>query len=121
MKNKVIRNYKGYKKVNEEDKHETPFRLYGKGMTPQAELIKMYKSFINGIKKASPTDQESLDKIREDITKMKDTIMSHPNFEEFKDPGFEWQDQTIKASDSQAELKSAIESLDAKAIKKGLI
>ncbi len=121
MTKKVIKDWKGYTKLSEEfEGEETPFRLYGEGTTPQAELIQELKSMIEGINKANPTDQANYDKIKEDIKIKKDKIMSHPNFDEFKEKGFEWQDETIKLSDWQSELREAVGNMANKAQKKGL-
>ena len=122
MKKRVIKDWTGYKKVSEENDNEfeVPFRLYGEGITPQSELIEELKSMVAGINKATITDQDSYDRIKADIITKKDKIMSHPNFDEFKETGFEWQDETIKLSDWQEELRDAVASMSDKANKKGL-
>jgi len=116
--NKVIRGFKEFNKVNEND-DDRPFRLYGEGNTPEAELIAMLKDLISMINSANPVDQESYDVIKEDIRNATSDIKSHSGFEELKN-GIPWQDGFIKLSDWSSELKEAVMVMNKKASKKGL-
>lgn len=116
---KIIKDYKGFTKVNEND-DDKPFRLYGTGATPEAELIELVKSLITDIKKSNPKDQESYNIIKDNIRNKSSLIKRHPKLEDFKH-GFQWQDTFIKLSDWQGELKSAVLELNKKAQKNGLI
>lgn len=114
----LLRNYKDFYKVNENEE-DKPFRLYGEGSTPEAQLIDLLKSLIEYIKKADPRDQESYDLIKKDISDRKNDITNHPSFSDFKH-GFNWQDSVIKLSDWNVDLKKAISSLYSKAEKREL-
>ena len=116
-----IKNFKEFSKINEdEEEEERPFRLYGAGSTPEAELIDSLKSLIEDIRKANPIDQESYDAIKADIRAKSAAIKSHKSYPELKD-GIPWQDGFIKLSDWSTELKDAVNGLAQKASKKGLV
>jgi hypothetical protein len=115
-----IMNFKEFYKINENDEDDKPFRLYGTGSTPEAELIDSLKSLIADIKKANPSDQESYDNIKADIRAKSTAIKSHRSYPELKH-GIPWQDGFIKLSDWAIELKDAVNTLSQKASRKGLM
>jgi hypothetical protein len=114
-----IKGFKGFSKINEQEEEDRPFRLYGEGDTPEAELIAMLKDLIVMINKANPTDQENYDEIKDSIRDTTSSIKRHRSFGELKD-GIPWQDGFIKLSDWSSELKEAVLNMNRKATKKGL-
>jgi hypothetical protein len=113
-----IKDYKGFSKINEDD-DDKPFRLYGEGTTPEAELIEMLKALVDTINKVNLTDQEAYDNFKEGIRTETMDIKRHRSFGELKD-GIPWQDGFIKLSDWSAEIKEAVLNMNRKATKKGL-
>jgi hypothetical protein len=116
----VIKGFSVFNKINEESEMEEPFRLYGMGDNPQRQLISDLKELIEVVATSNPNTQEEYEQIKEQIRLKGESLKSHPNFEEFKETGFEWQDQIIKLSDWQSELKQAVYTLHQKTSKKGL-
>ena len=114
-----IKDFREFRRLNENDE-ELPFRLYGEGSTPEAELIDSLKSLIEDIKKANPTDQLAYDDIKADIRSKTAAIKSHKSYPELKH-GIPWQDGFIKLSDWAVDLKTAVNTLSSKANKKGLM
>jgi hypothetical protein len=114
-----IKDFKEFRKLNENDE-ELPFRLYGAGSTPEAELIDSLKALVADIKKANPSDQADYDAIKSDIRSKTAAIKGHKSYPELKE-GIPWQDGFIKLSDWAVDLKDAVKTLASKANKKGLI
>jgi len=114
-----IKDFKGFRRVNEREEDEKPFRLYGEGSTPEAQLINYLKRLVEDIKKANPTDQAHYDSIKSDIRSKTSAIKRHRSYADLK-YGIPWQDGFIKLSDWSTELKSAVTTLATKASKKGL-
>jgi len=108
------------KQVTEQEEPQEINRLFGTGENPKRELILKLKSLVEMISKANPEDQAGYDQIKSDIDSAKTEIVSHPDFKEFKEEGFEWQDTKISIAEWQDDLKKAVRSLYAKATKKGL-
>jgi hypothetical protein len=119
MNKSKLKDFNQFNKINEQDE-DKPFRLYGEGDTPEAELIAMLKDLIDMINKSNPMDQEGYDGIKEEIREMTSTIKRHRSFGELKD-GIPWQDGFIKLSDWSYELKEAVRNMSRKAAKKRLI
>jgi len=108
------------KQITEQEGEEPINRLFGTGENTKRDLIKSLIDLIEMISKSNPTDQESYDQIKMRIGEAKDSIVSHEDFLEFKEQGFEWQDTRIKMSQWGDDLKKAVASLHHKATKKGL-
>lgn len=117
----VLKGFSVFNKINEEEEMGELFRLYGSGDNPQRQLISDLKELIEMVATSNPNTQEEYEQIKEQIRSKGESLKSHPNFEEFKKNGFEWQDQIIKLGDWQSELKKAVYALHQKASKKGLI
>lgn len=107
--------------VEGEKPEEDSSQLFGTGPSTQQDLVILLRKFIVFISKANPESQEDFNDIKNDIKEKKEAITQHINYEEFKQFGFEYQDQIIKASDREDELREAILSLYAKATKKGFV
>lgn len=114
-----LKDFREFTQINENDEEEKPFRLYGEGSNPEAELIDAIKALIEDIKKANPIDQADYDMIKDDIKSKTAAIKGHESYPELKE-GIPWQDGFIKLSDWAVDLKDAVNSLHAKATKKGL-
>lgn len=117
-----VKGFKLFNRINENDENMTDnFRMFGKGETSQLKLVSELKELIDMISRSNPSSQEEYDIIKEEIRDKGDTLKSHPNFEEFKEVGFEWQDSIIKLSDWQSELRDAVLNLHNKVSKKGIV
>lgn len=119
----VVKGFDKFTKINENEELEgdMPFRLYGQGDNPKQALIRDLKELITMINKSNPSTQEEYDAIKDMIKNKAEELKSHPDFEEFKEEGFEWQDRVIKLSDWHADLRQAVHALSAKVSKKGLV
>lgn len=108
------------KRLTEQEDEEPINRLFGTGDNPKRDLIQLLLDLIDMISKSNPEDQESYDEIKARIQDSKDAIISHKDFREFKEEGFEWQDTQLGLSEWEHDLKKAVKSLYYKATKKGL-
>ena len=114
---------KGFNEFNmsEQEEPEEIQRLFGTGRNSKTDLIKMLVNLIEMISKSNPENQASYDDIKGRIKEAKDQIVNHPDFREFKQEGFDWQGSKIGMVEWEADLKKAVKSLYAKAVKKGLL
>ena len=112
--------FKAYSKLNENEEEE-PFRLYGRGTNSKQELIKQLKDLIAMINRMNPITEDDFEQAKFEIKDASDAVKTHPDYNEFKTEGFEWQDQTIKMSDWKEEFDRAIANLYQKVSKRGLI
>jgi hypothetical protein len=116
-----LKGFKTFNKINENEEMEEPFRLYGRGLNSKQELIKELKSFIEMIYKMRPETAEDFEQMKSDIKSKSDEIKNHPDYLEFKNEGFEFQDQVIKMSDWKDDFDKAVMAFYQKASKKGLV
>ena len=76
-------------------------------ISDQGELMDMLTELVEFIKKANPVNEQEDAEIQMVINLLKNKILNHPMFEEFKESGFTLQDNTLKLSDWSANLKQA--------------
>lgn len=119
----MVKGFNEFSKLNmsEQEEPQEIERLFGTGRNSKTDLIKKLVSMIEMISKSNPADQESYDQIKINIKEAKNEIVNHPDFREFKTEGFDWQGSKIGLVEWEADLKKAVKSLYAKAVKKGLI
>jgi hypothetical protein len=117
----MVKKWEDFHKVTEDSEEDMKNRLYGTGDNPKRDLVTALKDLVSTISKSNPATQEDFDNIKMDIKEKKERITSHADFNEFKQDGFEWQDQVIKASDWEKELRDAVVTLYKKATKKGFV
>tara|TARA_Y100000389_G_scaffold195186_1_gene226216 strand:+ start:4954 stop:5307 length:354 start_codon:yes stop_codon:yes gene_type:complete len=117
----MVKKWNDFHGIVEGEKPDDNTQLFGTGPSTQQDLVILLRKFVVFISKANPNSQEEFDDIKNDIREKKEAITRHVDYEEFKRFGFEYQDQIIKASDREEELREAVLSLYAKATKKGFI
>lgn len=119
MKN-YVKGFGKHIRINEQGEPEIE-RLYGTGRNSRQDLIKMLVDLIQYIDRANPSTAEDFELIKDHMKQVSDDIKSHQNYREFKNSGFEFQEQVISMDDWSEEFKKAAHKLYAKAYKKGLI
>lgn len=120
MKN-LVKGFKQFNKINEQEDMEEPFRLYGRGSNSKQKLIKELKGLINTIDRLNPKSLEEFESMKLEIKDRANAIKNHPDYLEFKETGFEFQDQIISMSDWKDDFDKAVIKFYQKASKKGFV